>query len=74
MRLATALGGSLVRVEHIADIGLLGGEDGSRGYARAAGVNLSHHAGGMETPSLDPVPQELVAAIDARFVTTVVAL
>ncbi len=71
---ATALGGSLIRVEHIADVGLLGGEGG--GY-RSTAVALSGRArpaGLPDVPSLDPVPQELVAVIDARFVATFATL
>lgn len=71
---AAALGGSLRRVEHIADVGLLGGDTG----ASARDMQLSHrsraHGGMPGTPSLDPVPQELTAIIDARFVATVAAL
>lgn len=66
---ASALGGTLTRVEHIADVGLLGGGDQQshvRGYAAAA---RSASAGGEDTdaPALDPVPQELFAVIEARF-------
>lgn len=69
---AEAMGGSLDRVEHLADVGLLdGGEVApireSRRVPLAAG-------GGPETPSLDPVPQELIAIIEARFAATVAAL
>jgi hypothetical protein len=74
---ATALGGSLNRVEHIADVGLLGGEGISHGRASIAQArSLSvDSAGGMpETPSLDPVPQELIAIIDARFIANVAEL
>jgi uncharacterized protein YggE len=67
---AEALGGSLVRVEHIADAGLLGGGD-SEPHRRGAFLS---GAGMSDTPSLDPVPQELVAVVDARFVATVAAL
>lgn len=69
---AEAMGGSLDHVEHLADVGLLdGGEVApireSRRVPLAAG-------GGPETPSLDPVPQELIAIIEARFAATVAAL
>jgi hypothetical protein len=74
---AAALGGSLNRVEHIADVGLLGGERMSS-YGRASFAKASsslEFAGGMpETPSLDPVPQELIAIIDARFIANVAEL
>ena len=72
---ATALGGSLDRVEHIADVGLLGNEHGS--YLREASAAAAFRSGpeGLpDTPSLDPVPQELTAIIDARFVASVAAL
>jgi uncharacterized protein YggE len=70
---AAALGGSLHRVEHIADVGLLAGEPSPHYHlTAAAAVGL---AGGMpETPSLDPVPQELIAVIDARFSAFLAAL
>jgi uncharacterized protein YggE len=70
---AAALGGSLNRVEHIADVGLLGGEGTT--YAHAGVALARSSAGGMpETPSVDPVPQELIAIIDARFLANVAAL
>lgn len=73
---ATALGGSLSRVEHIADVGLLGGEAVPVG--RAAGRSFRENSispGGLpDTPSLDPVPQELIAVIDARFLAEVAGL
>jgi hypothetical protein len=73
---AAALGGSLNRVEHIADVGLLGGEGITYGRASLALARSSaESAGGIpETPSLDPVPQELIAIIDARFIANVAEL
>lgn len=73
---ATALGGSLNRVEHIADVGLLGGDGMTHGHASVAGRSLSLHSadGIAETPSLDPVPEELIAVIDARFIADVAKL
>lgn len=73
---AAALGGSLSRVEHIADVGLLGGEAIPYGRAGFASARLSaESAGGMpDTPSHDPVPQELIAIIDARFIASVAEL
>jgi hypothetical protein len=73
---AAALGGSLNRVEHIADVGLLGGEGNAYGPARFASArSLADSGGGMpETPSLDPVPQELIAIIDARFIAHIAEL
>jgi uncharacterized protein YggE len=72
---AAALGSSLERVEHIADAGLLGsgtpeGARGGRTMARA--VAMSGDASGG--PSLDPIPQELTATIEARFTTAPVTL
>jgi uncharacterized protein YggE len=62
---AAALGGQLIAVEHIADPGFLAGD--GHGWASTSGAfRLS---GGGETPdgpSLDPVPQELTALIEAR--------
>ncbi len=73
---AAALGGTLMRVEHIADAGLLGESYGASGHdSRQSGHRLSF-AGGDEagTPSLDPVPQQLMAVIEARFTASVPAL
>lgn len=60
---AAALGSRLVSVEHVADLGLLAGAAGPqlRGMALAAGA--SGESGG----SLDPVPQNIGAAVEARF-------
>jgi uncharacterized protein len=67
---AAALGGSLRTVEHVADAGLLGGD--GPGYQFTGGSKMARVAaaagGEPDTPSLDPVPQELVAVIDARFI------
>ena len=78
---AAALGGSLLEVLHIADVGLLGGEGGDAGPRRMARSRYSLQAaaassGGLEpdAPSLDPVPQELIATIEARFTTTGISL
>ncbi len=74
---AAALGGSLRSVEHIADAGLLGGSgDGSgvRFTARAAAFSVGGGGGEADAPSLDPVPQELAATIEARFTATGVSL
>ena len=72
---AAALGVSLRGVEQIADAGLLGGNTqpgftGHRAMARAAS------RGGEEpdAPSLDPVPQELAAIVEARFTADGVSL
>jgi uncharacterized protein YggE len=72
---AAALGGSLSRVEHIADVGLLGGETVGRAAAGYAASRSSLRPAGLpDTPSLDPVPQDLIAVIDARFIAAVAAL
>ena len=62
---AAALGGALIRIDRIADVGLLGGEATGRAMAFPA---VAMAAGLPEVPSLDPVPQELVAVIEARFI------
>jgi len=75
---AAALAGTLVRVEQIADVGLLGGEGSPMPFLAAGGVAdmsaRSPGSGPSDTPSLDPVPQTLHAAIDARFVASIPAL
>ena len=71
---AETLGGSLDHLEHIADVGLLG-DDGGMPAQESRRVPLAASAGGgTDSPSLDPVPQELIAIIEARFVATVTAL
>ena len=66
---ASALGGTLLDVLHVADAGLLGSDNGAA--YRTSGVRMAAatSAGGPESgvPALDPVPQELVATIEARF-------
>ncbi len=71
---AAALGCTLAGIEHVADAGLLGGSGGSvrSGWTTQAAARLS--GGGGEGPSLDPVPQELSATIEARFRATPVDL
>jgi uncharacterized protein len=71
---AAALGGSLNRVEHIADAGLLGGETTFGRTGTDLGFSGARSGMVPETPSLDPVPQELIAIIDARFIANVAAL
>jgi len=74
---AAALGGSLHNVEHIADAGLLGGGDTAQ-YRVTSGFMASAMSGRgdgePDAPSLDPVPQELTATIEARFTATGVSL
>ena len=65
---AAALGGSLRTVEHVADMGLLGSADEQPRFVTARrAVNASGMAAESDAPSLDPVPQELIAIIDARL-------
>jgi uncharacterized protein YggE len=72
---AAALGATVAHVEHIADIGLLGGDTApyQPGHLVAA---RAFSAGGDQpgTPALTPVPQELIATIEARFRSTDVSL
>lgn len=67
---ASALGGSVVRVEHIADAGLLGGEMSAQ---LRGGMDMAFGAGRAESGgvSLDPVPQVLSATIEARLIAVV---
>ena len=69
---AAALGGSLVRVEHVADAGLLGsGADQFAARAVALSASALGANGPMDKPSLDPVPQEISAVVEARLVASV---
>lgn len=72
---AAAVGATVRHVEHIADTGLLGGDTapsrpGRFIAVRAAPAGIDQPA----TPALTPVPQELIADIEARFRTTGVSL
>ena len=72
---ATALGATVRHVEHIADVGLLGGDTSP--YQPVGFVTAKAFGGGggqPGTPTLTPVPQELIATIEARFRTTEVSL
>jgi uncharacterized protein len=69
---AAALGATLRHVEHIADAGLLGGDTASHYVARSAALRAGGDQSGI--PELTPVPQELIATIEARFRTTDVSL
>jgi uncharacterized protein YggE len=72
---AAALGGSLRSVEHIADAGLLGGSHDGASFGFTARRAMASRGGGeSDAPSLDPVPQELAATIEARFTATGVSL
>lgn len=70
-----ALGSSLTRIEHIADTGLLGGSGPVVPAFRAASVMMADAGGNdLDVPSLDPVPQELSAMIEARFIASPVSM
>ena len=73
---AAALGGSLRGVEHIADTGLLDDSNPQSGFtARRARAHAASGGGGEpDAPSLDPVPQELAAVVEARFTADGVSL
>jgi uncharacterized protein YggE len=65
---AAALRGTLRSVQHIADAGLLGGDSPQpRVMGGVAARAFGRGGGEPDTPSLDPVPQELTAVIDARL-------
>jgi uncharacterized protein YggE len=68
---AAALGGSIVGVEHVADAGLLGGEQS--GHLGRVPRSFALQASGPDSGgvSLDPVPQVLSATIEARLGATV---
>lgn len=71
---ASALGGSVTSIEHVADSGLLGGAADRPQYQASA---LRASASGIEhgdAPSLDPVPQEVSAVIEARLRATTAVL
>jgi uncharacterized protein len=74
---AAALHGTLLSLDHLADVGLLGGkEDQAYGgvHAMTAG-SFGHRLGGRRAaPSLDPEPQLLSAAVEARFSASVADL
>lgn len=71
---ATALGGSLRSVEHVADVGLLAGDSTEQSaVARSFGrrAMAAHLDETASTPSLDPVPQDLNAVVEARLIAQV---
>jgi uncharacterized protein YggE len=72
---AAALGATLRQVEHIADVGLLGGDTAPYQPGLIVASRAYSAAGDQPgTPALTPVPQELIATIEARFRTTDVSL
>ena len=74
---AAALGGTVTIVEHVADAGLLGGADASL-YRHSSLIHDGAAARGMggsaDVPSLDPVPQDIYAVVEARLVASVPGL
>lgn len=62
---AAALASQLVALLHLADVGLLGGEGSGPVGRRLAAMAAS--GGAQHGPSLDPVPQEVSAVVEARF-------
>jgi hypothetical protein len=72
---AAALGATVRQVEHVADAGLLGGDAGPYHTVRSVAFRAASGGGDQSgSPALTPVPQELIATIDARFRTTDVSL
>jgi uncharacterized protein YggE len=71
---AAALGGTLVGVLHLTDAGLLDGSGagGHAGYVRQQASG--HGPNSARVPPLDPLPQELLAVVEARFVADVAVL
>lgn len=67
---AAALGGRVQQVEHVADAGLLSGDTESHPSGRMLAPVMNASAEGPGTPAMTPVPQELIATIEARFRTT----
>ena len=72
---AAALGGRLSTVQHIADPGLIGGDGQHIFSSGGRSIAVSSRRGESDgAPSLDPVPQELTALIEARFSAIGIAL
>ncbi len=72
---AAALGGTLNRIEHVADVGLLGGDRAAHPHTRfELAEGTASMFGDGAAPTLDPAPQELGATIEARFVATAAPL
>jgi len=72
---AAALGATVQHVEHIADAGLLGGDTAP--FHTARGMTFRASSGGGDqpgTPALTPVPQGLIATVEACFPATGVSL
>lgn len=72
---ATALGGTVRSVEHVADQGLLSDGDHAGPHdVVSLAARASAGGGDRPVPRLDPEPQELRAVIEARLVAEVPAL
>jgi uncharacterized protein len=71
---AAALGGRLMAVEHIADPGLLSADGQQWAGSRRMSAFASSGGETAGAPSLDPVPQELTALIEARFTAAGISL
>jgi uncharacterized protein len=71
---AAALGATVQYVEHIADAGLLGGDGASNQVVYSAAFSRGGGRNEAGMPALTPVPQELIATIEARFRSTDVSL
>ena len=71
---AAALGGSLSRIEQLADAGLLGEIHEIRPVQAAAAAHGLARGDSGDAPSLDPVPQTIAAAIDARFIADAMSI
>lgn len=75
---AAALGGTVVSVDHVADAGLLGGDNqgGGRPWSGSSvrGASGGGLGGVVAELSLDPDPQVLSTTIEARFTAEVGAL
>lgn len=67
---AAALGGSLVSVDHLADVGLLGGDGGWRQRGLMPAVQLAGQ-GSPRRPGFHPQPIELEAVIEARLTASI---
>jgi uncharacterized protein YggE len=72
---AAALGSTVRHIEHVADTGLLGGDTAPHVVGRVPNAGFSSASSKQPAiPALTPVPQELIATIEARFRTTDVSL
>jgi hypothetical protein len=71
---AAALGGTVQHVEHVADAGLLGETSAPIPTVYSAAFSRGSSRPDTGIPALTPVPQELIATIEARFRSTDVSL